>query len=959
MDLPGYIAIEFPQMLLIGGVLVWLYTRRLRRRNLWRTLLLVLAVLLACYPSIVRTTKAFDLYVLADRSRSISEEGRAKQTELLEMINRQLRPGDRVALVSFNERAHIEQIAESQTTVKSFSIPYSEDASDLTEGLSLALSQVDGKRPSRLLLLSDGEYTGRDPRPEALSARQRGIPIFYRNLKRVELFNLSVRDAVTPDQIMAGEPCRIAFTVNASEATEGRYRVWRDGTAVGSGTNEEWRAFNFQAGANTIAFTDTLGDAGIHSYKLEVEAMPAGREKLLTDNFGERFVKVVGERSLLIVNNTGAADNVSGILTAGGIKCHAVAIGNFHMGVEQLSGYKGVILNNVPVIGLTVTQLEALRNFVEQEGGGLMVCGGNRSFAAGGYYKTALEPILPVALEDRQQSKKVSTAFSIAMDRSGSMSMSTPSGQTKIALANTAVVESIGLMSPVDSLSVIAVDSLAHVMVPQQPVDDPQKIISNVRRIDSQGGGIFVYTALAAAGKELMGAPQLNKHILLFADAADSEEPGDYKKLVEEYVQAGITISVVGLGTEKDQDAEFLKDIAKRANGSIYFTQDAAQLMQFFTADTITYTRNSYVEEAAPMAVKAAARAISPEQEWHNFSGAGYNLLFPKPKADIAIQTSDDDQAPVLAFWQRGLGRVTALALNAEGPFSGDPQFGDVMLSAARWMMGSSVDDNLQIRVAYDGGMARVQIEVSDEERERMGAAGVQIFSPKGETLSRPLTWDAHNRLSAWVKLGEAGCWRGSVQIGDRTFRLPPMSVSVSPEFSHDREPDFGRKTLTQLASLTGGSEILDVRDLFERKTSAHVVTPLLFPLLVAFLILLLLEIAEPRFALLPWAHAKLARSGAWLRVKLTRSAKPSIPAKAPMARADEESDSSRMPSGAPVTVAAAPEVAGEPRPVEKPVEKPEKKAPPADTMDYLARSKAQSSRTIRVRTQGETKKRE
>jgi hypothetical protein len=140
---------------------------------------------------------------------------------------------------------------------------------------------------------------------------------------------------------------------------------------------------------------------------------------------------------------------------------------------------------------------------------------------------------------------------------------------------------------------------MAHVMVPQQAVDNPGKIISNVRRIDSQGGGIFVYTALAAAGKELMGAPQLNKHILLFSDAADSEEPGDYKKLIEKYVQAGITISVVGLGTEQDPDAEFLKDIAKRGNGSVYFTQDATQLTQFFTADTITYTRNSYVEDAA------------------------------------------------------------------------------------------------------------------------------------------------------------------------------------------------------------------------------------------------------------------------------------------------------------------------------------------------------------------------
>jgi uncharacterized membrane protein len=74
----------------------------------------------------------------------------------------------------------------------------------------------------------------------------------------------------------------------------------------------------------------------------------------------------------------------------------------------------------------------------KKEGGGLLVCGGNRSFASGGYYKTAIDDILPVSREDRQPSKKAATAFSIVLDRSGSMAVTTPGGQTKMDLANNA-----------------------------------------------------------------------------------------------------------------------------------------------------------------------------------------------------------------------------------------------------------------------------------------------------------------------------------------------------------------------------------------------------------------------------------------------------------------------------------------------------------------------------------------
>ncbi|HBF33422.1 TPA: hypothetical protein DDW35_02540, partial [Candidatus Sumerlaeota bacterium] len=395
---------------------------------------------------------------------------------------------------------------------------------------------------------------------------------------------------------------------------------------------------------------------------------------------------------------------------------------------------------------------------------------------------------------------------------------------------------------------------------------NPASICSQTRSIESMGGGIFIYDALQAAGREILQAKQLNKHILLFADAADSEEPGDYKNLVADFVKSGVTVSVVGLGTEHDKDAELLKDIAKIGKGSVYFTEDAAQLTQFFTADAITYTRNSFVTEPAPMKIRSGSLTVSPGHNWTDFSCAGYNLLFVKPDAEIAIQTVDEDQAPTLAFWQKELGRVAAFAFDTDGAFANQKQFGDILLSSVRWIMGSNVEDNLQIRTTYEGNYARIRMEVSDQERAAMGAATLQLFTPDGKTITRPLSWDSLNQLSSTAKLEQTGCYRGVIQAGGKTYRIPPISLPVSPELAANRPPDFGKNKLVQLATLTEGREIMDVRDLFERTQTSHVVSPVVRPFLILFLVLMLLEIAEPRFGVLGMLRKIMRSSWGFLR---------------------------------------------------------------------------------------------
>src|SRR5690606_12838566 len=126
-----------------------------------------------------------------------------------------------------------------------------------------------------------------------------------------------------------------------------------------------------------------------------------------------------------------------------------------------------------------------------------------------------------------------------------------------------------------DAITVIAVDSQPHIILPLTTIEnDTVPLTRAVRRIASAGGGIYVYNGLEAAWRELQQAQQGQRHVILFADAADSEQPGSYQALLAEMRREGATVSVIGLGHENDSDAAFLKDIAERGGGRIFFNAD-------------------------------------------------------------------------------------------------------------------------------------------------------------------------------------------------------------------------------------------------------------------------------------------------------------------------------------------------------------------------------------------------
>ena len=324
----------------------------------------------------------------------------------------------------------------------------------------------------------------------------------------------------------------------------------------------------------------------------------AAADRVPENNIGEGALRVQAPATTLLVNASGGPDNLSRALSAAKLRVTTTTPAAMPRDLAGLLAYRAVILEDVPAGQLGPQVLEGLGHYVADLGGGLLLTGGPASFGVGGYFKSALDPYLPVSMEIQNEHRKLSLAMAVVLDRSGSMAVPAGDGRTKMDLANLGTCAAIETLGPFDEVGVIAVDSAPHLIQPLTSASEKDRICEQVRGIQSMGGGIFTYTALVTAATMVQESKKGTRHIVLFADAADAEEPGDYVRLLDTITPLGITVSVIGLGSETDSDAAFLKDIALRGKGRIQFTATADDLPRLFAQEAITVARSSFITEA-------------------------------------------------------------------------------------------------------------------------------------------------------------------------------------------------------------------------------------------------------------------------------------------------------------------------------------------------------------------------
>ncbi|MGE3316680.1 MAG: VWA domain-containing protein [Planctomycetaceae bacterium] len=803
--------------------------------------------------------KGLDVIVVADRSRSMPAESEGNIRELIHNLeqNRAAR-GHRVGIVTFGSRAQVERVVSNSGELAEYTREVLPDGSDLHDAVMTGLNLVNKNRPARILVLSDGESNGAPPLSAARRAREAGVPIDYRAFERQRVGDAAVDSILLPDTVSPREPFQFSVWVYADQDMPGSMRVLRDGKQIASTQRD------LLTGMNRILFRDVLDGGGLFNYTVELSVQG---DPLPENNHGAGVVRVDAGPKLLVLNSDGAAGNLVRGIRAGGIPVDVAVAADHPLTADSLDPYRAVILENVPADKLGRIRMAQLAQFVEDLGGGLMLTGGERSFGTGGYFKSPLDDVLPVSMEMREEHRKNRLALAIALDRSGSMTAPVTGGKVKMDLANLGTAECVRMLSPGDQVAVIAVDSAPHVVQPITSVEDPEAIANKALGIQSAGGGIFVYEALVAAGEQLMNAGDIaTRHIILFADAADSEEPGAYKELLRKFEESGITVSVIGLGSKSDTDAALLEEIAKLGRGNIMFTSDAQELPRLFTQDTMNVARSTFIkkDETQPAGITgqlmAESRLMGELGTGAFPSVDGYNLSYLKPDATAAVISTDDYKAPWSAFWHRGLGRVSALTIEVDGKYSGNfgkwEYYEDFLITHVRWLLGSANPREVFVQVEQDGQEAVATIELDPDRtgRARSEPPSFVVIPPGAErapALTPDIVWTGPDSLQARFRLDRLGTWRTLVKTSEKQFsRGPAVTLPYSPEFVPRLGLPTGSETLAQMADLSGGRSRADVLEIFDdppRSARTVSLLPWLFGIAIG---LLLTEIAGRRLSL-------------------------------------------------------------------------------------------------------------
>lgn len=665
-----------------------------------------------------------DLSVLfvVDDSASVPPEARRQARRIVEEAWRARRAGDDAGVVGFAARPGLWQPLAPAGRIRPAWPALEETAragTDIGRALEFASAILPTDKARRVVLLSDGNDTAAGAEPAASRLAAAGAEVWTVPLRHAEAPEALVAGLEAPAGLKTGEPFDLRADIRSNVAGHARVRLYQNGFRAAE------QDLTLRPGANELRFPNLHAPGDLTAY--EIELLPEQDTRLENNRAGVTVALAGQPHALLISGDETHAAPLAAALRDAGIDVDSRGVAGLPTTLAELQRFDLFLLNDAPALGLRREQMELYRAWVQDFGGGFLMLGGENSFGVGGYFRTPIEQMLPVRTEHDDRQDTPSVALYVVLDRSGSMTAPV-AGQTKIALANQGAVLALEVLQPRDLFGLSAVDTQVDAVVPLGRPEGKPALAQKILSITAGGGGIYIYTSLVDAFRVMKDANARIKHVILFSDAADAEEKtagempdgargaGNSVDLVSAMRASKITTSVVGLGTDRDKDAAFLRLLAERGNGRFYLTNDALTLPQIFSAETMKVAQSSLVEEP----FNATPRAPSPLTAGIDWAAAppllGYNATRIKPTAEVLLATGLGE--PLLATWRYGLGQAAAFTSDAQPRWAGEwlewDGFGRFWGGVARGLMrrGGEGGAAFQVRATELGDGSRLRVDL-------------------------------------------------------------------------------------------------------------------------------------------------------------------------------------------------------------------------------------------------------
>lgn len=830
----------------------------LRKRLLLvtRAVCVMLALAALAGPARVTQTGRKALGIIVDASQSMGAEGLATATAEATRVRQSLGGG----IASFVVRlgAQPELMPEDGT-------PAMQAAWQKKNGgdshYAAAVEYAEALFPPgvsrNILIIGDGHET----RGSLLNAAREAA------VSGIKLHALPVSGPRTPDaRMIALTPNRTRLFEGASLSLKAAFESTIEGGATlklyENGIEVEKRPVTLKPGATQeITFTRTPSTRSTFQYRAVLEGVQG--DTLPGNDSALAIVDVRGRlRLLYIESNASEARYLMQAMEKEGIDLDLRQPGSLAITFEQLGGYDGVILSDVPAHQLGEPLMNALRDYVDKLGGGLVMLGGPGSFGVGGYYRTPVEEVLPVRLKAPDEEEKQSAAVAIVMDRSGSMA-----GE-KLEMAKSAAIATAEVLGHNDSLGVFAFDSEAHVVAPMTRLTSTNAVSGQIAAVAS-GGGTNLQPAFQLAREALLRAKARVKHMIILTDGQTAG--AGYEQLASQCRSEGLTISTVAIG--EGSHVALLQAIASSGGGQSYTTLDAGGITRIFTQDTLMHTGRMIREEPFTPELKEKQPILAGFEKWDSPPLLGYVKTTRRTSAQVPLVTESGD--PLLAHWRYGLGKATAFTSDAKSRWASlwiarwkdyGRFWSQVLRETARAPQGRLMD----LSARMEGDDARISVDLLADAGTRANNAVVEaeVFHVAADALGAPMK--PVQKLA--LRQNAPGAYEAAfqpTQAGVYLIRALSGAEMVTTGLIHNPSSESSLGTvneslLQEAAKITGGDYLGDSKRLPNLETTKAMQHEELWPsLLVLLLLIFLIDTSIRR-----WEHVV----GLWQLVPLRKA---------------------------------------------------------------------------------------
>ncbi len=603
-----------------------------------RSLLLAALALAIARPVLSTSAPRQSIVYLVDVSHSISSRAIEDAARRIDEINATLHPSYwRIVVFGSNsttvsDTAALRRLApiEASTTGQ----PVDRSGSDLEAALNAARGQLAPDSTPRIVLFSDGHPTSGSIETAVARLIAAHIPVFVEPMAVRSLGDAWIDRIELPERIPAGATFTATVIAGAQRAGAATVTLRSDDAVVAT------REVTLPQGITPISLDARIETAGNHVIRASLSM--AGDPLPVNNTLDQAAVVVPRTRVLYVEGVPASARYLSAALREAGFDVVIKPPSGVPSTLAGFDSWDVVVLSDVARSAIPDAAINALTQWVEKAGGGLLVAGGESVYGEAGYQKSAIERITPVTFERKDEPE---VALVLVLDRS--WSMAGPS----IDLCKAAAQAAVDVMTDKQVVGIITFNDQYDWNVPMSTVGQNRASIREKIAGIVPSGPTRIYPAVEQAYLALRSTKARAKHVVVLSDGRSL--PDDHESLVRKMSAAHITVSSVAVGPAADR--ELLHNIAVWGKGRDYTVQNARDLPEVFVKEAKNAATPSFDEKEITPVLKAPS-FLGGLDATHAPHLKGNTATVLKDTALEVMATDEGD--PLLAFWPIGLGRT-------------------------------------------------------------------------------------------------------------------------------------------------------------------------------------------------------------------------------------------------------------------------------------------------------------